>query len=81
MRFVDAAAGGLMNHKEIPHTGETEFLCLFYDIRSSLNKRPKKELQPMAQTDRQTHGHGNSMKNSAQRGRVGENAALIWVSC
>ena len=27
-----------------------------------------------AQTDRQTHGHGDSMTNSAQWGRVGENA-------
>ena len=27
----------------------------------------------MAQTHKQTHGHGNSMTNSAKRGRVGEN--------
>ena len=26
----------------------------------------------MAQTDKQTHGHGDSMTNSAQWGRVGE---------
>ena len=31
----------------------------------------------MAQTDKQTHGHGNSMTNSAQWGRVGENNQLL----
>ena len=39
--------------------------------------RGLKKLHPMAQTDRhtdiQTDGHGYSMTNSAQRGRVGEN--------
>ena len=30
---------------------------------------------PMAQTDRQTDGHGKSMTKSAQGGRVGENPA------
>ena len=34
----------------------------------------------MGQTDRQTDGHGNSMTNSAQRGRVGENVySLMWM--
>ena len=30
----------------------------------------------MAQTDRQTHEHGDSMTNSAQWGRVGENSQI-----
>ena len=33
----------------------------------------------MAQTDTQTHGHGDSMTNSAQWGRVGENKAVKKV--
>ena len=31
----------------------------------------------MAQTDTHNHGHGDSMTNSAQWGRVGENAILL----
>ena len=31
----------------------------------------------MAQTDTQTDGHGDSMTNSAQRGRVGENVGSL----
>ena len=35
----------------------------------------------MAQTDRQTHtktdGHGDSMTNSTQKGRVGENKNIV----
>ena len=34
---------------------------------------PKKKLHPMAQTHKQINGHGDSMTNSAQWGRVGEN--------
>ena len=34
------------------------------DLRA--NERPKKKLHVMAQTDRQTNGHGDSMTESAQ---------------
>ena len=47
------------------------------DLRA--NERPSKKLHSMAQTDTQTHGHGDSMTNSAQWGRVGENACS-WES-
>ena len=44
----------------------------------------EKKLHPMAQTDRQKYihsdGHGNSMTNLAQRGRVGENDETIVVT-
>ena len=54
------------------------------DLRA--NERPRKKLHSMAQTDTQTHistdGHGDSMTNSAQWGRVGENvrslALMVW---
>ena len=34
------------------------------DLRA--NERPRQKLYPMAHTDRQTHGHGDSMTESAQ---------------
>ena len=37
------------------------------------NKRPKKKLHLMAQTD----GHGDSMTNSALWGQVGENVIIF----
>ena len=34
-------------------------------------------MHPMAQTHKQTHGHGDSMTNSAQRVRVGEKNTFL----
>ena len=38
-------------------------------------------MHPMAHTDRQTHGHGDSMTNSAQWGRVGEEEKKLLALC
>ena len=35
-------------------------------------------MHPMAQTHRQTDGHGDSMTNSAQRGQVGEKVLAFF---
>ena len=36
------------------------------------NERPWKKLHPIAHTDRQKHGNGDSMTNSSEWGQVGE---------
>ena len=43
-----------------------------------LNKNPHPMAQTDRQTSRQTDGHGDSMTNSAQRGRAGENYDSIF---
>ena len=40
------------------------------------NERPRKKLHLMAQTDRQTSGHANSMTKFAQWGQFSEN--YMW---
>ena len=39
---------------------------IFFGGGGLTNERPRKKLHSMAQTDTQTHKHGDSMTNSAQ---------------
>ena len=51
--------------------GFSHFYMEKWHITIATRIPPRKKLHPMAQTD----GHDDSMTNSAQRGRVGEN---LW---